>query len=362
MGQNSRSGTAGKMKFLAALISVCVIGQALGDPVACGSGRPLVLTADSGTFTSPNYPSNYPNRANCEWRINPSGNAPIILEFTDFGTESGYDVVDVHDGPSASSTRLGRFSGTTLPSPITSSGGSLFLKFTSDSSVTAKGFSVRYSRPDSACSGGDPRVIDVAIGETGTLTSPGHPEDYPANLQCGWALTTSSNGAVELEFDTFVIEEEDLEGCRWDYVEIVDPVSDETNRHCGNDTPAARTSAGNSINVFFVSDQSIQRMGFSATYRGVDRSQVTSPQPTAGSTTQRVTGPGGSTFPPVPTRPPATNITIPPISAYLSGTFQSVDGEAIPSGCLTAYSEELIAKHLRMKPADFESKYLRIDE
>ena len=74
--------------------------------------------------------------------------------------------------------------------------------------------------------------------------------------------------AVELEFDVFVIEEEDLDGCRWDYVEILDPVTQETNRHCGNDTPPARTSAGNELTVSFNSDQSIQRMGFSATYRG----------------------------------------------------------------------------------------------
>jgi len=309
--------------------------------VACGSGRPLVITAASGSLTSPNYPSNYPNRANCQWRIDPPGNTPIILEFDDFKTESGYDVVAVHDGASSSATQLVRASGSTLPSPITSTGGTIFISFTSDSSVTDKGFSARFYRPDGACSGGEPRVIEVGIGETGTLTSPNHPDDYPANSECAWTLQAPSNGAVELEFDVFVIEEEDLDGCRWDYVEILDPVTQETNRHCGNDTPPARTSAGNELTINFNSDQSIQRMGFSASYKGVDRSQVTSPQPTEPPTPSRGTG-TGPTFPPtVPTAPPTVNLTAPPISSYLSGTFTSEDGEALSPTCLAGYGAEM---------------------
>jgi hypothetical protein len=51
----------------------------------------------------------------------------------------------VYDGATTAAPLLGSYTGTTLPEAITSSGGSLLVRFTSDYSVTRSGWSANYS-------------------------------------------------------------------------------------------------------------------------------------------------------------------------------------------------------------------------
>lgn len=53
------------------------------------SGCGGVLLSESGWFTSPNYPNNYPNNARCEWLI--EGRQPIIVSFIHLHLEKYYD-------------------------------------------------------------------------------------------------------------------------------------------------------------------------------------------------------------------------------------------------------------------------------
>ena len=78
---------------------------------------------------------------NCTWLIRPSNGGTVTLNFDSFNTESGYDFVTVYDGTNANATQLGRFSGTSRPSAVTSTGNALFVRFTSDGSVNAAGWS-----------------------------------------------------------------------------------------------------------------------------------------------------------------------------------------------------------------------------
>ena len=41
-----------------------------------------------GNFSSPNYPSFYPNTVECIWKINASEGSKIALNFTDFELET----------------------------------------------------------------------------------------------------------------------------------------------------------------------------------------------------------------------------------------------------------------------------------
>ncbi len=58
----------------------------------------------------------------------------IELTFTSFSLETAYDTLFVHDGPNISSTRIGAYTGNTLPGTIisTSSGGELTLRVKTD--------------------------------------------------------------------------------------------------------------------------------------------------------------------------------------------------------------------------------------
>lgn len=41
-----------------------------GDDIACDPDQqPRIMTDPTGTFTTPNFPFNYPNDADCKWQI-----------------------------------------------------------------------------------------------------------------------------------------------------------------------------------------------------------------------------------------------------------------------------------------------------
>ena len=69
---------------------------------SCGGN----LQGPNGTFTSPNWPSNYPNNALCQWTIKVASGNTITLDFVDFELEraspvygcAGRDFVAIVDG------------------------------------------------------------------------------------------------------------------------------------------------------------------------------------------------------------------------------------------------------------------------
>ena len=66
------------------------------------------------------------------------------MRFDSFATEAGYDYVFVYDGTSANGTLKGSFSGPAIPPIQTATSGSMFIRFTSDSSGEAAGVSMTW--------------------------------------------------------------------------------------------------------------------------------------------------------------------------------------------------------------------------
>lgn len=112
-------------------------------------GTPAVITAPSGTIKSPNYPSNYGNRANCIWKLNVPEGFRIQLTFNSFMVESNsrckYDSVEIRNGSCTDSPLIGKYCGNTVPPRVTSDGRSLYVKFVSDGSTTYKGFEASFA-------------------------------------------------------------------------------------------------------------------------------------------------------------------------------------------------------------------------
>ena len=81
----------------------------------------------------------------------------IRLEFTAFDVEEGeeckYDSVTVFDGENTSMTPLATLCGSSIPPPITSSESAIVVRFESDASSTATGFSIKYTTLATASSG-----------------------------------------------------------------------------------------------------------------------------------------------------------------------------------------------------------------
>ncbi|XP_028418450.1 fibrillin-1-like [Dendronephthya gigantea] len=116
-------------------------------PELCGESQ----LYPPGKLTSPLYPLSYPHYLDCSWTISSTNGRKILLQFTSFLLEGsyscGFDYLEVYDGDSANTTKLGRFCGNQLPRSLVSSGLKLFIVFHSDYSVSAPGFVLNYSTP-----------------------------------------------------------------------------------------------------------------------------------------------------------------------------------------------------------------------
>ena len=86
----------------------------------------------------------YLSNTDCQWNLVSASNVKLELTFYIFNTQLDADFLYVYNGDSSSSSLIGNFSGTSLPAPITSSSDKLFLRFTSDSSGGARGFTAGY--------------------------------------------------------------------------------------------------------------------------------------------------------------------------------------------------------------------------
>ena len=113
---------------------------------SCSSNLLVLDVSNTSGIIRSNYKrvqSTYNSNMDCFWNF--SSNAKLHLTFFRFQTQSGYDFVTVYDGNSSSSPLLGRFSGSSVPSPITSSSNQLCVRFTSNNGTQYSGFVARYA-------------------------------------------------------------------------------------------------------------------------------------------------------------------------------------------------------------------------
>merc|ERR1712173_88707 len=113
--------------------------------------RPQLLTSDFGHFESPSSRENggYPNNARCGWKIEVTPGMRVALWFLEFSLEEHanciHDVVNIFDGPDASSPLLAQFCGLEIPGhQVFSSGSVVYIQFKSDWSVYYGGFQAVY--------------------------------------------------------------------------------------------------------------------------------------------------------------------------------------------------------------------------
>ena len=97
----------------------------------------------SNYITSPNYPQQYDNGIDCRWSISYPGGNNLTLSFLDFKTER-YDTLKVYEGTNIHGSLIDTFSGDT-PSPIVSNDNNIYLRFTSGSYITYRGFKIGVS-------------------------------------------------------------------------------------------------------------------------------------------------------------------------------------------------------------------------
>ncbi|XP_037366570.1 cubilin isoform X2 [Talpa occidentalis] len=232
-------------------------------------------TDDSGTFTSPHFPSNYPNNWKCIYRITVETSQQIALHFTNFSLEDALggecvaDFVEIRDGGYENSPLLGKYCGSILPPRIISHSNKLWLKFQSDSFDSRSGFSAYWDGSLTGCGGN-------LTTPTGTFTSPNYPMPYYHNSECYWWLRSSRGSPFELEFEDFHLEHHP--DCTLDYLAVYDGPG--TSSHlltklCGDEKPLLIRSSGDSMSLKLRTDEGQQGSGFLAKYRQTCRNVVT---------------------------------------------------------------------------------------
>ncbi|XP_077870078.1 CUB domain-containing protein 2-like [Saccoglossus kowalevskii] len=110
-------------------------------------------------------------------------------------------------------------------------------------------------------------VIHLNGEGLGDIRSPGNPELYPDDIDCGWLLIAAPGDHVRVAFDDFDIEPE--QNCQYDYISIYDG-PDGTfpliGRFCGATAPQPVISTNRHLFITFHSDGSEGGRGFAANY------------------------------------------------------------------------------------------------
>ncbi|XP_056155801.1 cubilin [Lampris incognitus] len=240
--------------------------------IPCGG----FYNSTAGTVSSPALSmTNYHHNINCTYHIMVHNDRVIDLKFNTFHLEASsscrFDYVAVYDGRDTLAPLLGKFCGSALPPNLRSTTNQLFIVFRTDASVNGIGWRATYMEtlgPAQGCGG----YLSMPMGMFGS-PDPNLDGKYEPKMDCLWTVEMPVNKAINLSFTFFDLEGSSTGSCRYDYVKIYD--GDNVNSplagtFCGNVVPASFMSAGNFLTVRFLSDSSVQRRGFNATYRAVD--------------------------------------------------------------------------------------------
>jgi hypothetical protein len=143
------------------------------------------VEASSGRISD--GPGDYAPNAMCEWVLQPASAAAasIRLVFSQLALESQYDYLTVYAGTSDSGALVAQLSGSALPAPLTVPSASAFLRFRSDGSGQAAGFTLTFS------AGGAGEAQSQAV--SGELCGPAPPRSVPCNtMECAAAAALPS--------------------------------------------------------------------------------------------------------------------------------------------------------------------------
>ena len=244
-------------------------------------------------ITSSNYPDLYPNSADITWLIKVPDNFLVSLTVIDLEIEECCDRLIVYDGQNTQSSVLGELTGTIVPNnAIESSSNFLFLRFSSDCSLSQRGFraiaravsdsteptneqpttSYAWITPpnngSNTCNGIE--YLYVYPYNHYQITSPGYPW-YANYLYCQWRLQTAySDYIVQLAVLEIQLE------CCGDFVDVYDGSSPYYPR-LARLTNQSQTlySSGRYMCIRFTTDDSGTSRGFRLQYTATAQSPTT---------------------------------------------------------------------------------------
>uniref|UniRef100_A0A674NBB4 CUB and Sushi multiple domains 2 n=1 Tax=Takifugu rubripes TaxID=31033 RepID=A0A674NBB4_TAKRU len=275
------------------------------------------LRGPNGVITSPNYPVQYDNNANCTWIITATDASKVIkLTFEDFDLERGYDTLTVGDGEVVGDqkTIFHVLSGTTTPDLVVSTSHQMWLNFKTDDTSGSLGFRVSYEEIEQG-SCGDPGIPSYGKREgtgfrhgdrlyfeclpafelvgkknitcqknnqwsakkpscvfscffnfttpSGVLLSPNYPQEYGNNMHCVWLIISNPESRINLAFNDLSMEKQ------FDFLSIKDGGKAESpilGTFSGDVLPPSITTSGHVARLEFLTDHTYTDRGFNITF------------------------------------------------------------------------------------------------
>ncbi len=102
-------------------------------------------TKNAYSFSDGSGYSLYWKNSDCDWLIKPDNGNKVTVQFTSFYTETDKDIVTIYDGENDLAPVLAQYSGYGIPAAVTSTGGSMYVTFKTDSVNQAQGWQLIYS-------------------------------------------------------------------------------------------------------------------------------------------------------------------------------------------------------------------------
>ncbi|XP_077127218.1 CUB and sushi domain-containing protein 3 isoform X7 [Ranitomeya variabilis] len=298
---------------------------------ACGG----TVRGTNGIISSPGFPNEYHNNADCTWTVVTETGDTISLVFTDFQMEEKYDYLEI-EGSEPPKIRL---SGMNVPPPVVSSKHWLRIHFVTDGNHRYRGFSAQYQvneggikQASNLCPDpGEPengkrigsnfslgatvlfscdedyvlqgekkitcqRIADVFAawsdhrpvckvktcgsnlqGPGGTFTSPNFPFQYDSNAQCVWVITAENpNKVIQINFEEFDLEIGYDTLTIGDGGEVGDPKT-VLHQLSGSFVPDLIVSMNNQMWLHLQTDDSIGSIGFKVNYKEIEKESCGDP-------------------------------------------------------------------------------------
>ncbi|KAM3850464.1 CUB domain-containing protein 2-like [Diretmus argenteus] len=228
-----------------------------------------VLTGLSGVISSPGYPQEYSNNADCSWTIHVSNSTVVSLVFLDFQLENNegcnFDFVALFDGATVTHRHLGNYCGGDKPPNTVTTSNQLLVVFKSDFNIGGRGFKAYYYSGE---------CQQVLSDVNGNFSSPHYPNIYPNNINCHWTITLAIGYRIKLFFPAMELEDRNSlsDECDYDSVAVYDGDSQTDpllGRWCGREHPPSLISKAHNLLVVLSTDRNKAHRGFSASYVGV---------------------------------------------------------------------------------------------
>lgn len=223
-------------------------------PYGCSS---KTLELSKGSIEDGSGPlASYNNNLSCTWLIAPVDSVnSITVSFVRFDLSSS-DTLYFYDGSDASAPLLAAYSGSNLPSEVSSTGNKIFIQFNTDATTQSAGWLVEYSSSfPSFCSG-----TKTLTTPTGAFSDGSGDFDYKNNTLCKYKILPPYAMDLTLTFDEFdLLDEDQLLVHSLETSELLATLS-------GNQIPDPITVPFGGLYIIFQTNSYYTAGGFSASY------------------------------------------------------------------------------------------------